>query len=562
MRRRFAMAVGGCLAVAAAGTAQQVIMTQQQQTPLQAVSQDRSYRSPFLVGSQPGPAMTMQPAAQSGMVQPVQYIPVQPIQSYMLPAPQSISSATPVVAPQSTGETQMAPTMTTPVYGQATLPAINGPIQYLSMQPVPAQPAQARPAAPAQPPAPGQMIQGPMNNAAPLATNGQGCPVGGCNSGAANACNACRQNNCQTCQPNCCTPCGPDGCIWVDVEYLLWWTQGTNTPPLVTASPPGTPRNNAGVLGVPGTTVLYGGKHLDDGTRSGVRVRFGGWLDDCRTCGLEASYFILGNSTNNFTANGGIIGRPFLNSTTGQQDAELVNYPNTVMGSVSVNNSTGLTGFDTNFRKNLRCDCCSRTDFIVGFRYLKLDDDLTISEDLLVTGSDPAAVPAPGTRFTVIDSFQTRNEFYGPQFGLAGEMRRGAMFMTWRGLVALGTTHKEVNINGSTTITQPNGAPTTYTGGFYALPTNIGNYSKNDFAVIPELNLNVGYQVNCNFRVYVGYSVLYWSNVTRAGDVIDTTINPTQLPPGTLVGQARPAFTWHDSDYWAHGFNFGAEFRY
>src|SRR2546423_1653187 len=73
MRRRLVMAVGGILAVAAVGTAQQAVMMQQQPAQVQAMPQ---YRSPFMVSAQPALAPAMQVAAQPAMTQPVQYIPV------------------------------------------------------------------------------------------------------------------------------------------------------------------------------------------------------------------------------------------------------------------------------------------------------------------------------------------------------------------------------------------------------------------------------------------------------------------------------------------------------
>jgi hypothetical protein len=239
-------------------------------------------------------------------------------------------------------------------------------------------------------------------------------------------------------------------------------------------------------------------------------------------------------------------------------------YPGVVDGSVAVNSGTSFQGFDVNARKNLSCDCCNRIYALVGFRYLQLDDSLEIFEDLTTEAGDPLANTLPaGTRFQVYDSFRTRNEFYGGQVGLAGEHRRGGGFYVgWRVLVGLGTTHKEATIDGATTITPPGGPSTTYAGGLLALPTNIGRYTKNDFSVVPEVGLNLGYQFSPNVRVFLGYSFLYWSNVTRAGDIIDLTINSSQLPPNPLVGPARPAFSWNDSDFWAQGVSFGAELRY
>ena len=45
---------------------------------------------------------------------------------------------------------------------------------------------------------------------------------------------------------------------WVGVDYLGFWVKGNHIPPLVTTSPLGTPQNQAGVLGQPGTSILFG----------------------------------------------------------------------------------------------------------------------------------------------------------------------------------------------------------------------------------------------------------------------------------------------------------------
>lgn len=590
MRRQIAMAVGGCLAAAAVGLAQQGV------TPVVIPVSAPQYHSPFAVTGQraDGPA-TMLPAP-AAVTPAVQYTPIQPIQTFTVPAgqpaqlpPQQVSvppvtmSAPVMAAPMATpvmGQPVAAPVVNQPmavsqpvvVAPQAAMPAPVAPVmtansvptnnvQYIAVQPIPAPPrAPASPMAPnttnpaatPQTPtiAPPASQPGTVAPAQVIPSN-LGCGPNG---------------NCPTvnCGP-CCQVCGPTGRFWVSAEYLLWWTQGNNVPPLVTQSPVGTPRDQAGVIGAPGTTVIFGGD-LNDDIRSGFRLRFGGWLDCCQTSGIEASYFFLGDSNESFSRGGDnncVISRPFINAVDGAQDAQLVCFPGVLSGTVSVDADSSFTGFDVNYRKNLCCDCCSRVDWLLGFRYLRLDDDLTIREDLTVVGTDPAVNNVPvGTRFQILDSFRTRNEFYGPQIGMTGERRWGAAFVNWRGLIAFGTTHKEVTIDGSTTITRPGGAPVTYPGGLLALPTNIGRYVKNDFAIVPEIGLNAGYQVTEHARLFVGYSFLYWSNTTRTGDVIDPVVNPTQLPPGQLVGPARPAFQWRDSDFWAQGISFGAELRY
>src|SRR5262245_8106792 len=74
---------------------------------------------------------------------------------------------------------------------------------------------------------------------------------------------------CQPAVAPCCRSCPyPPGCVWASAEYLLWWTKGDRLPPLLTTSPVGTPLANAGVLGRPGTSVLFGDERVNDDARS------------------------------------------------------------------------------------------------------------------------------------------------------------------------------------------------------------------------------------------------------------------------------------------------------
>ena len=60
--------------------------------------------------------------------------------------------------------------------------------------------------------------------------------------------------------------------LWVDGEALLWWMRSANLPPLITASPAGTARSDVGVLGTPGTAVLFGGPVNRRSWRRGVEL--------------------------------------------------------------------------------------------------------------------------------------------------------------------------------------------------------------------------------------------------------------------------------------------------
>lgn len=372
-------------------------------------------------------------------------------------------------------------------------------------------------------------------------------------------------NSCVTCEP---TGCGPDGRAWIGAEYLYWTAKGASAPPLVSTSPAGTPITNAGVLGTPGASTFFGGGNLNNQWRSGVRLRAGFWLNQAQTIGFEASGFYLGQDATDFRASSPgspILSRPFLNTQTGLPAAELVAFPGVLSGTASVSSGSNLYGFGPSLLFNLCCNCDSRVDLLVGYRYLRLRDGITIREDLLAT--DPAGVRAPlGTQITVIDTFNTTNTFNGGLIGLAGEKRFGNFFLSGRVSVAAGNTHQQVNINGMTQIRSPDGTRTNLVGGLLAQRTNIGTYGFDAFSIVPEVGVSLGYQVSQNVRIFGGYNFLYWTNVSRAAEQIDPGVNPTGIPravpPSTLQGAPRPAFINRENDYWLHGVSAGVEFRF
>src|SRR5262249_12536514 len=180
----------------------------------------------------------------------------------------------------------------------------------------------------------------------------------------------------------------------------------------------------------------------------------------------------------------------------------------------------------------------------------------------------PAGTLNAGDAIALVDQFKTVNNFYGGQLGLSGEIRWGRFYVDMRGLVAIGVTHQRAGINGMTPFFQPAGNLVfTQHGGILALPTNIGGHTRTVFSVVPEVGLNVGYQLTDNLRIYVGYTVIVWTNVARPGQQIDRTINSNQLPtvagPGSLGGgPARPAFSFHETTFWAQGLNLGLEYTW
>ncbi len=351
--------------------------------------------------------------------------------------------------------------------------------------------------------------------------------------------------------------------LWVDAEALLWWMRSANLPPLITSSPPGTPRSDIGVLGAPGTTVLFGGPVNGD-LAAGGRIAAGYWLSDERLWALEGYFFQLGAVAARASAGTpDNVGRPFINAGSGMSNAELVSSPGLVNGTVQADASTGsLLGAGVLVRAHLYGDYRFDVDALVGYRYLSLRDNVSISENL--TATDPLGTVAPlGTNLLLSDNFHTANYFHGADVGLAGKLSWNAWTLEATGRVAVGSTLERVDINGATSITVP-GFPTVNSpGGLLALSSNSGGFSRNVFAVAPEMRLHLGYDINARTRIYLGYSFLYWSRVVRAGDQIDLAVNPALLaPPLPGASPLRPAFTFQGTSFWAQGMDIGLVFRF
>ena len=182
--------------------------------------------------------------------------------------------------------------------------------------------------------------------------------------------------------------------MWVQAEYLLWWMRGNSLPPLVTTSPAGTPRAEAGVLGEPNTQVLFGGSRVDDEARSGFRtslgVRLGHWFDVMMDSELQFDYLWLGDgqTSGDFQANSceyAILARPFFNADWGEQDAQLISFPDVVAGGIQIETSSDFLAAGALFRHGWLRGDRGRLEWLAGYRYLQLQEQLSAHEALSCT---------------------------------------------------------------------------------------------------------------------------------------------------------------------------------
>ncbi len=362
----------------------------------------------------------------------------------------------------------------------------------------------------------------------------------------------------------CCNDCGDcffwDPGVWVEADVLMWWRSGQSLPALVTSSGAGTPAQNSGVL--PGATVLYGNEQAGGRMQTGGRIDAGLWFDTCNRYGFGGRYTSLGDESTIFTLDSTqnpIIARPFFDVTDQNgniigENSFLVAHPTggplgeRTTGSISVSTTSTFESTDYFYRHNWRMDECMRLDVIAGYQTTAINEELIIDSSTTLVDT-----------IRVVDRFQAHNRFNGGVLGINANRDFGCWDVNLLAKVAIGTTREQILIQGFRTPTPSNGNPN---NGLLAIGSNSGIFTQHDFCVSPEVALKLGYHVSPNMTVTVGYSVMYWSTITRPGDQIDRVINPSQID-GALVGnEVRPTFRFQHDDFWVQGMNIGLRWDY
>ncbi len=382
----------------------------------------------------------------------------------------------------------------------------------------------------------------------------------------------------------CASPVGYDCCqrFTFSAEYLFWGTKGFYIPPLVStdlATVPQVDGNGNTLQGVigrsPTAKLLYGDQTIQGATHSGARFTVAYTFDPCCEWTAEASFFYLGRRGETFDSSLPVLARPFTRFPN-IPDAELISTPGitpndlaSLCGRATVDSLSSLNGVEGNLKRKCWSECDRTAYGLVGFRYLALDDSLHIAENITSFRAVPGTTLFdPGTTIRVTDFFDTRNRFYGPQVGASMERTRGRWIFSGQAKVGLGVTVSEIDIIGQQVFTPVGGNPQVFNGGLLALASNSGTRTKSSFSVVPEVAFKVGYSVTDNLRVFVGYDFLYWSNVMRPGDQIDTVLDVNQIPNpggprvGPVSNPPRPQVPFRRTDYWAQGLTGGLEWRY
>ncbi|HXJ81812.1 MAG TPA: BBP7 family outer membrane beta-barrel protein [Candidatus Methylomirabilis sp.] len=342
-------------------------------------------------------------------------------------------------------------------------------------------------------------------------------------------------------------------------EALIWWFKNSPTPvPLITD----------GLLNQPGTNVLLGGGDANTNPHPGFRVTAGYALNE--RWGLEGSYFYLSTrSTSQSVASPGTLDStdlllPYFDVNQNRWTATEISLSPFYRGSAQEELSNNLMGAEASGTWAIAVARPWRLELLGGFRWLRLHETLTF------TTSSPFIPPIPVDIWNTTDKFDAFNNFYGAQLGVRARFDWGRWFANGAVKFGMGAMRQTVNVSGflETNDFTNFGSPQIYQGGYFALPSNIGNHTRTVFAVLPEVGVNVGFQITPWASIVLGYTFLYTNNVARPGNQINPNLNTTQsvswVGDTTLnpTGPAQPSFKFQGSSFWAQGINVGLNFRF
>lgn len=379
-----------------------------------------------------------------------------------------------------------------------------------------------------------------------------GCCDVGCDSGCDSACGASRRMG------RIGQLLGMDDSTWASAEALLWFVQDRDMPALITTSDPGTAPVLPGFGAAnPNNVATVFGDDIDGELSLGFRGDIGKWVTD--RVGIGGRAWWINDNTDSYYAQGDgtdmSIGRPFFNTNTDTEDAVLVATSPApgFAGEVAGQSSLEMWAAELYTRVRFQCSKNCRLEWLGGYSHFDIEDSLLISSTSIQTN------PATGTTTRLTDLFNNKNEFNGGQVGFELFVSRGRWTARSMTKVHLGNMNQQVRIFGDSSVVTPPGAPANTSGGLLAMG-NQGEFERDVFAFAPEANFKLSYCVRPNVVATVGYTFIYFDNVSLVGDVLDRDVDGTAIATGVFA--TRPAFDFDDSSLFVQGLDLGLSIGY
>jgi len=389
--------------------------------------------------------------------------------------------------------------------------------------------------------------------------------------------------------------------FWIHSEYFGAWTKEAARPGFTLLTHGAGPVLDASIASLfDPHTKLYNRAKEHYGRQDGFRAGLGAWLDDNKRIGAEIKGFWTDQATHEyertFRSNGGAtidfaIGLPFVDRS--KQQSAFVFFVDNIGESAkfSISSKQHWYGGEAMGVLNVYRKPRLSIDAKMGFRFFSLTEDLTIDYQRFNTQAFPGSIlgnvngndvglffdPALGTSTYVVgsniliqDKVEARNQFYG--LNVAANLK-----YTWKRLriefnpkMAVGPAWHHVSVDGRSSRVEPTGRVTTLLGGFRALPGNMGSEDWWRLSAMAELDVKAGVEITKNFSFMAGYSLMYISNVVRAGTQFDNQLDERQFNYGASAHTfprdddnfRGPFFRDKMDDYHIHAVSLGFNFTW
>lgn len=367
---------------------------------------------------------------------------------------------------------------------------------------------------------------------------------------------ACDAMGCAGCDA--CGPAMPHRTDWFSsAELLLFWRRPQELPALVTTSDAGTGFEDAGVLGLDTTSVLFGQDRSGRSVSAGGRFTIGRWLDPARCNSMTARFWLAGDENDRFSAaaaNTPILARPVFQTdlNPAENSSLVIAQPDRRDGRIDVQGLSEVYGADVSLRQLWRQGLGGRIDFIYGYQFLRINESLGIRSLSQVTGPEPDAFPV-GTTLEVSDHFDVENEFHGGHFGFSGYYAEGRWTLDGLMKWGFGNVSRRADLRGQTRID----GVASPGGGLLVRDSNAGRLTDNTFGWVPEFNINLGYHWRPGVNGFIGYSVIGLTDALQPWRAIDSDLR-TDLDDPPTEPQRNLSF----GNYWVQGINFGVQWHY
>jgi Putative beta barrel porin-7 (BBP7) len=390
--------------------------------------------------------------------------------------------------------------------------------------------------------------------------------------------------------------------FYFGADYLLWASKSMPVGyPLATTSSPA----DFGVAGGPSTVALVGGgdKNISFDMTDGIRGWAGWNWEGSSNFGTEISGFWMSkrNQQNLFPGNSAglpVLAVPFYDVNAGAAGSYIVSYPGVNAGSIRIAAETRSLSGELNafYRMYPSEEGPGGLTVFAGVRFFQLEEKFGYVTNSQTFGvppggiAPPGIVPAPiggssffpggggvfaGTFFgpalapytvTTSDGIRTYNDFFGANFGFRGEIGYGNWFVQMTGKFGVGYMREWVDVTGYSSLTTSTNLVSTQAGGLFNLPQDLGRHHKDRLAILPEGNINIGYQLTNWMKVTAGYTFLYANTVVRPTTSSTPVLNPSLIPvsptysglPGTFI----PRDVLKSTDFHLQGFNAGLQISF